>query len=85
MRGMVGGGDKPPYRHFGVYIAVATWGSLIVDIVIFTITSHAPIMLLKLPIMLLSNASNFSLLCSNYARLCSIMSLKMNLLPFQSS
>ena len=34
---------------------------------------HAPIMLLKLPIMLLSNASNFSLLCSNYARLCSIM------------
>ena len=28
---------------------------------------HEPIMLLKLPIMLLSNASNFSLLCPNYA------------------
>ena len=34
---------------------------------------HGPIMLLKLPIMLLSNASNFSILCPNYARLCSIM------------
>ena len=34
---------------------------------------HEPIMLLKLPIMLLSNASNFFLLCPNYAPLCSIM------------
>ena len=32
-----------------------------------------PIMLLKLPIMLLSNAPNFSLLCPNYAPLCPIM------------
>ena len=34
---------------------------------------HEPIMLLKLPIMLSSNASSFSLLCPNYAPLCSIM------------
>ena len=32
-----------------------------------------PIMLLKLPIMLLSNAPKISLLCSNYAQSCSIM------------
>ena len=32
-----------------------------------------PIMLLKLPIMLLSIAPNFPLLCSNYAQLCPIM------------
>ena len=30
-----------------------------------------PIMLLKLPIMVWSNAPEFSLLCSNYAPLCS--------------
>ena len=35
-------------------------------------TRHEPIMLLKLPIMLLSNASNFSQLCPNYAPLCSL-------------
>ena len=39
-----------------------------------------PIMLLKLPIMLLSNAPNFSLLCPNYAPLCPIMLHKL-LLP----
>ena len=32
-----------------------------------------PIMLLKLPIMLLSNAPKISLLCSNYAQSCPIM------------
>ena len=39
-----------------------------------------PIMLFKLPIMLLSNAPKFSLLCPNYAPLCPIMLHKM-LLP----
>ena len=34
---------------------------------------HGPIMLFKLPIMLLSNAPNFSLLCLNYAPFCPIM------------
>ena len=33
----------------------------------------APIMFFKLPIMLLSNAPNLSLLCPNYAQLCPIM------------
>ena len=38
-----------------------------------------PIMLLKLPIvMLLSNAPNFSLLCPNYAPLCPIMLRSIN-------
>jgi len=32
-----------------------------------------PIMLLKLPIMLLSNAPKISLLCSNYAQICPSM------------
>ena len=32
-----------------------------------------PIMLFKLPIMLLSNAPKFSLLCPNYAPVCPIM------------
>ena len=35
---------------------------------------HGPIMLFKLPIMLSSNASNFSLLCLNYAPLCPLCS-----------
>ena len=38
-----------------------------------TMPRPEPIMLLKLPIMLLSNAPNFSLLCPNYAPLCPIM------------
>ena len=33
----------------------------------------APIMLFKLPIMLLSNVPKYSLLCPNYAPLCPIM------------
>ena len=36
-------------------------------------TRPEPIMLLKLPIMLLSIAPKFPLLCSNYAQLCTIM------------
>ena len=34
---------------------------------------HKPIVLFKLPIMLLSIAPKFSLLCPNYAPLCPIM------------
>jgi len=36
-------------------------------------TRPDPIMLLKLPIMLLSNDPKFCLLCSSYAQLCPIM------------
>ena len=44
------------------------------SIIKFKILSRPePIMLLKLPIMLLSNAPKFSLLCPNYAPLCPIM------------
>ena len=46
----------------------------------YLLTRPEPIMLLKLPIMLLSNAPNFSLLCPNYAPLCPIMLHKL-LLP----
>ena len=38
-----------------------------------TIARPGPIMLFKLPIMLLSNVSNVSLLCPNYAPVCPIM------------
>ena len=40
---------------------------------------HALIMLFKLPIMLLSNAPNFSLLCPNYAQMFPVMLHKLML------
>ena len=43
------------------------------DIIVKVQTRPEPIMLFKLPIMLLSNAPKFSLLCPNYAPLCPIM------------
>ena len=44
---------------------------------------HAPIMLLKLLIVLLSNASNFSLLCPNYADYAPLCSLDLLLSEFK--
>ena len=63
----------------GRYIAIHTWlwlGGAVININALNIIFHIrpePIMLLKLPIMLLSNAPKISLLCSNYAQSCPIM------------
>ena len=45
----------------------------------FITTTHTPIMLFKLPIMLLSNAPNIALLCPNYAPMFPVMLHKLML------
>ena len=62
---------EPTHNRSNLLDVILTNASELIDKVCVSSTRLVPIMLLKLPIMLWSNAPEFSLLCLNYAPLCS--------------
>ena len=71
--------QNPVSLHIFVSVCISIHAHVYINsyihelLIVLMLTRPEPIMLLKLPIMLLSNAPNFSLLCPNYAPLCPIM------------